>query len=119
MGKIEIEGMEFFAYHGHYKTEQIVGNRFLVDISVETDTNAAAKSDDLENAVDYQKIYKLVKKEMSEKSHLLEHIAQRIINVVTDHFKQISNIRVKVSKMNPPMGGVIKKVSVTLEKKLN
>ena len=119
MGKIEIEGMEFFAYHGHYKAEQIVGNRFLVDISVETNTDVAAKSDDLEDAVDYQKIYKLVKKEMAEKSHLLEHIAQRIINTVTDNFKQIYNIRVKISKMNPPMGGMIKKVSVTLEKKLN
>ncbi|MCA1747113.1 MAG: dihydroneopterin aldolase, partial [Bacteroidales bacterium] len=34
---IKIEGMEFYAFHGHYKEEQIVGNRFLVDLEMETD----------------------------------------------------------------------------------
>ena len=118
MGKIEIEGMEFFAYHGHYEAEQIVGNRFLVDIMVETDTNKPSQSDNLVDAVDYQKIYQLIKKEMVEKSHLLEHIVNRIIESIISEFKQINFIRVKVSKMNPPMGGKIKKVSVTLERKL-
>ncbi len=36
MGKIIIEDMEFYAFHGHYKEEQIVGNRFLVDLEIET-----------------------------------------------------------------------------------
>ena len=28
-GIIEIEGMEFFAYHGCFEAEQIVGNKFM------------------------------------------------------------------------------------------
>jgi 7,8-dihydroneopterin aldolase/epimerase/oxygenase len=116
MGKIEIEGMEFFAYHGHFKAEQIVGNRFLVDIAVETDTSGPEKTDRLDDAVDYQLIYKLVKREMGEKSHLLENIAGRIIQAVSEKFNKLEHIKVKVSKMNPPMGGKMEKVSVTLEK---
>ena len=35
MGKIIIEEMEFYAFHGHYQEEQIVGNRFLVDLEMD------------------------------------------------------------------------------------
>ena len=37
MGLIQIENMEFYAFHGHYREEQIVGNRFIVDLTIETD----------------------------------------------------------------------------------
>jgi dihydroneopterin aldolase len=78
-----------------------------------------AKSDNLKDAVDYQKIYRLIKKEMGMKSHLLENIAQRIIDAITEYTKKISKIKVKVSKMNPPMGGKINCVSVTMEKDID
>ncbi len=35
--------MEFYAFHGHYEEEQIVGNRFLVDLEMETDMEKAAQ----------------------------------------------------------------------------
>jgi hypothetical protein len=34
MGIIEIEEMEFYAYHGHYEEERVVGNRFLLDLKL-------------------------------------------------------------------------------------
>jgi len=37
MGLIQIENMEFYAFHGHFKEERIVGNKFLVDLTIETD----------------------------------------------------------------------------------
>lgn len=37
MGVIEIEGMKFYAFHGHYETERRVGNNFRVDVKLETD----------------------------------------------------------------------------------
>ena len=54
MGKIVIEEMEFYAFHGHYQEEQIVGNRFLVDLEMDADLTAAAGSDSLSDAVNYQ-----------------------------------------------------------------
>ena len=114
MGKIEIEGMEFYAYHGHYKAEQIVGSRFIVDVYIETDLKAVSESDNLDDTVDYQKIYKIVKKEMETVSKLLEHIGNRIIKTIKNNFEHIDKITVRVSKINPPLGGKVNKVSIIL-----
>lgn len=116
MGIVEIEGMHFYAYHGHFEAERIVGNDFLVDVWLETDCLKAAASDDLEDALNYQAVYDLIKKEMQVKSHLLEHVAGRILNALFVDFPSIQKARIKVSKLNPPMGGQIEKASVTLSR---
>jgi len=114
MGKIEIENMEFYAYHGHYREEQIVGNKFLVDLAIETDLEPAARSDDLRDAVNYQQAYMIVEREMKQRSHLMEHIAGRILDALYREMKGIVRATVKVSKMNPPVGGRVERVSVTM-----
>jgi len=116
MDVIEIEGMEFYAYHGHFAEEQIVGNRFVVDVALFTDCSKAAKSDDLDDALNYQSVYQSVNEEMQIKSHLLENVAGRILNRLYEDFKSIEKAKVKISKLCPPMGGQIEKVSVTLER---
>ena len=115
MGLIQIENMEFYAFHGHYREEQIVGNKFLVDLSIDSDMATPADSDNLKDAINYQLAYKLVKEEMEKKSKLLEHIAKRILDTIYANFQDVRKVTVKISKMNPPMGGGrIEKVSVTL-----
>ena len=116
MGLIEIEGMEFYAYHGCFKEEQIVGNKFLIDLSIEADCVEASKTDNLNDAVNYQAAYTIVKEEMGKKSHLLENIANRILDSLYKKLPNILSATVKVSKINPPMGGKIEKVSLTLSK---
>ena len=116
MGIIEIEKMKFYAYHGHFEMERIVGNQFEVDIRLETDCKKAAESDKLDDALNYQEVYETIKKEMEIKSHLLEHVAKRILDTLSKRFPAIERARIKVSKMNPPMGGEIERVSITLEK---
>jgi 7,8-dihydroneopterin aldolase/epimerase/oxygenase len=117
MGLIEIEGMEFFAYHGCFKEEQVIGTRFMVDIAIEVDTIEAESTDDLKKTLNYQSVYKLIKAEMAIKSHLLEHVGRRIIGVIRDHHPEAGHIRVKVMKLNPALadGGKVKQVCVTLE----
>jgi dihydroneopterin aldolase len=116
MGLIQIENMEFYSFHGHFKEEQIVGNKFIVDLTIETDMTAPAASDNLRDAVDYQRAYQIVKLQMEKKSHLLENIAGRIINAIYAEMTGIQKVTVKVSKMNPPMGGKIGSVSVFMSK---
>ena len=115
MGLIQIENMEFYAFHGHYREEQIVGSKFLVDLTIESDMSKPAGSDSLKDAINYQVAYRLVREEMEKKSYLLENIAKRILDTVYGHFEGIRKVTVKVSKMNPHMGGGrIDRVSVTL-----
>ncbi len=118
MGKIVIEEMEFYAFHGHYQEEQIVGNRFLVDLELETDLSVPAQSDQLDDAVNYQQAYKLIKHEMRiTKSNLLENIAKRILDALFREMKGIDKATVKIRKMHPPMGGPIQSVGVSMSRK--
>ena len=116
MGIIEIEGMEFYAYHGCFTEEQIVGNQFMVDLHLETDCSKPEITDHIQDAVNYQIAYQIIKQEMDKKSHLLEHIAHRILKQLFTTLSGIETARVKVAKINPPLGGKIQSVSVTLEK---
>ena len=111
MGTIILEGMEFFAFHGCFKEEQIIGTKFIVDLHVETDTSVSEKSDRLRDTIDYVGLYQCVKSEMEQKSHLLEHLARRILTAVQTDFPAIDSIRLKISKINPPMGGKMQQVS--------
>ena len=116
MGLIQIENMEFYAFHGHFKEERIVGNKFLVDLTIETDMKLPAESDNLKDAVNYQRVYEIIKTQMGLKSYLLEHIASRIIEAIYAELGGIEKITVKVSKMNPPMGGKIGSVSIVMSR---
>lgn len=114
MGVIEIEGMKFYAYHGHFPAEQVVGNNFEVYARLEAECDKAAQSDRLDDALNYQAVYECIKKEMEIPSALLEHVGKRILDALYVKFPSIQNAKIKISKMNPPMGGEIERVSVTL-----
>jgi dihydroneopterin aldolase len=116
MGLIQIENMEFYSFHGHFKEERIVGNKFIVDLTIETDMKLPSQTDNLKNAVNYQRVYEIVKAQMDTKSHLLEHIAGRILDAIYAEMTDITKATVKVSKMNPPMGGKIGSVSVVISR---
>ena len=116
MGQIIVEGMEFYAYHGHFIEEQIVGNKFIIDLIIDTDTSKAEKSDNLNDALDYVAVYNDIKEEMQIKSFLLENIASRILNRLYEKYSAIIKIDLKVSKLNPPLGGKTEKVSLRLVK---
>ena len=116
MGLIQIENMEFYSFHGHFKEEQIVGNKFILDLTIETDMKIPSESDNLRDAVDYQRVYQIIKFQMERKSHLLENIAGRIIDAIYDEMRGVQKVTVKVSKMNPPMGGKIGSVSIVLSR---
>jgi len=115
-GTIHIEGMEFYSFHGHYKEEQIVGNKFLVDLLLETDMSIPSITDELHDAVNYQIAYKLVKREMEKKSKLLENIASRILDSIHLELPGVIKATVTIRKMNPPMGGKMRSVNVILSK---
>jgi len=114
MGKILLQGLKFYAYHGHYEEEQEMGNEFEVDVVLETDLSTPAASDNLKDTIDYGIIYQLIEREMQCPSRLLENIAQRIIAVVQGEYAGIEQIEVKVTKFNPPIGGACRASAVIL-----
>ena len=114
MSQISLNGMEFFAYHGCFEEEQVIGTNFIVDLEIETDTSKSEETDELSYTINYQEVYLLVKKEMEQNSNLLEHVGKRILNSLTTQFSEIENVKLKISKLNPQLGGKLDNVSLTL-----
>jgi dihydroneopterin aldolase len=111
-GKISLEGLEFHAYHGVYAHERSSGNKFEVDISVEATLNETVLQDDLSGTINYETLYGLVKTEMEKPSKLLETVGYAIANRVLNSLPDVQQVEIKISKFNPPIGGVCKKATV-------
>lgn len=113
---IELEEMQFYAYHGCFEEEQRVGNLFIVNISLDVDCSKASMSDSITDALNYVEVYNITKEEMTIKSHLLEHVTRRIIERIKETFDShiLKAGVVKVTKMAPPVGGQMKSVSTTM-----
>ena len=114
MNKITLENMEFHAFHGCLEHEQQLGNSFLVTLTMELDTSLAGKTDELDKTLNYQLVYDAVKRQMELPSKLIEHVGQRILDGVFDEFRQIQSLVVILSKLNPPLGGKVDRVTIEL-----
>ena len=105
--KIILEGILLYGYHGRSQAEKEVGQRFMVDIEVERDLEAAGASDSIDDTVSYTDIYRVVKDVVEGPSHdLLESVAHAISLKVLDRF-DVDSVRVKVKKPSPPIKGAV------------
>ena len=114
MNRVELIGMQFYAYHGCFEEEQIIGNKFVVNFWAETDLSKPAQTDNIEDALNYQEVYNIIKEQMAVKSHLLENVARRILNAVKEAFPYIKGAQVQIDKLNPPLGGQVYASRVTM-----
>lgn len=118
-GKVALEGLEFHAYHGVYPHERSSGNKFEVDVVVQTEFSDSAFQDDLSGTINYENLYAIVKDEMAKPSKLLETVGYAIASKALEAFSEASSVEVQISKFNPPIGGVCKKATVTVCKQRN
>ncbi len=114
MGRISLEGMHFFAYHGVHEAEQAIGNKYQVDLHIDCNMDIASQTDNIDTTINYAELYEIVAVVMKENTKLLEKIAHKIITKVKMQFPEIESITISVSKFNPPLGGICEKSKVTL-----
>lgn len=112
--RVELVGMQFYAYHGCFEEEQRIGNRFVVNFWAEADLSLPARTDNIEDALNYQEVYNIIRSQMAIKSHLLENVARRILDAVKERFPYIENAQVQIDKLNPPLGGQVYSSRVTM-----
>jgi dihydroneopterin aldolase len=115
MGTIKLKNIQTYSYHGCLIEEGKIGSDYSIDLEIKTDLRKSCLSDDLNDTVDYVLLNKIVVEEMEIRSHLLEHVAQRIITRVFGEIPEVSRILLGVSKLNPPIGGDVEAVTVELE----
>lgn len=113
--KINIEGIKLYGFHGCLEEEAKIGGNYIIDVYIKTDFSKAAVSDDLNDTIDYCAIYEIAKKQMAIRSKLIEHVCKRILDNITADFKSIESVKVKVTKLLPPMNGNVERVSVEMK----
>ena len=105
-GLMELEGMQFHAFHGCLESEKKEGNLFVVDFKAEYELEPSATSDSLEDTIDYGAVYEVIRREMLKPSDLLENVAARIAGAIDERFPgRFSRFKVSVAKRRPPVGG--------------
>lgn len=117
MGIIKVENIRVFAYHGCLKEETKIGSDYRVDLEVKADLQTSAKTDKLSNTVDYVFLNRIIKEEMEVPSYLLETVAKRILNRIFNEDKLVKKAAVWVSKLNPPIGGDVERVTIKMTDK--
>ena len=114
MINIALHGAEFFAYHGFYPEEKKIGCRFLIDIEIGFIPQANLNDDNLDDTVDYEKVYIIACEEMKHPRKLIETVGQAIIDRIITKYPFVENIKVVIKKLNPPLTGQVAHSSVTI-----
>ncbi len=117
MGTIKVKNIRIYAYHGCLVEEGKIGSDYRIDLSVKANLKKSAKTDHLSDTVDYVHLNKIVKEEMAIKTKLLETVADKILDRILLEIPLVESLKVKVSKLNPPIGGNVEMVSIVMTRK--
>ena len=115
MHKIHLESIQLYAYHGCLHEESLIGSNYSVDVMMVTDFTLAANTDDLSQTIDYCEVFNIVKEEMAIRANLLENVAARIVKRLKNELKDLYKVTITITKLNPPMNGNVKGVSIIIE----
>lgn len=116
--RIYLEDIKIHAKHGVLPEEALVGNQYLVNAEICADINKATETDDLNDTISYADINDVIHQEMAIRSELLEHIIGRIISRIESEFPKVTYIKIKLTKVKPPMQGEMRGVSLEFEKEI-
>lgn len=119
MGIIRLENVRLYGFHGCLKEEEKIGSDYRVDLEVHADLQKASASDHLEDTVDYVQLQTIIREEMARRTKLIETVAARILDRILEEQQAVTQARVAVSKINPPIGGDVQQVTVELSKNRN
>ena len=117
MGIIRLNNMTFYGYHGVYDFEKEQGANFEIDLELFTTLSKSSNSDNIEDTINYEKVYDLVKKEFGSKSYfLLEKLANSISRSILKEYK-IEKLIIRVRKIDAPIDGKLDNVEIELTRK--
>ncbi|MGJ8683009.1 MAG: dihydroneopterin aldolase [Nonlabens sp.] len=114
MHTIILENVKVFTNHGCLDEEAMIGSEYRVDLEVTADLSKSAQTDELNDTVDYVSLNRIIVEEMAIRSKLLEQVAQRILDRIFKEESLVEKAHVKVAKINPPIGGDVARVVISM-----
>lgn len=113
---IKLHNAVFYAYHGALTDEQTLGGKFEVDVELHCDLSKAKQTDNLNETVNYEKVYSLMKKIVTEKKYyLIEALAHSLGAGIIANFSQVQKTIIRVRKLGAPIHGVVDSVEIQIE----
>lgn len=120
MDKILLDGMTFYGYHGVFKEENKLGQRFIVDAELFLNLCEAGKSDNLELSVSYADVFELIKSIVEgEPFKLIEALAEKISSSILTDYSDIKKVKIRIRKPEAPVPGVYNYFGVEIERERN
>ena len=103
--QIMLKGMMFYGYHGVNPEERLVGQKFVVDVTVECSLVKPSLSDMVSDTVSYSDLFKTVKSIVEGPPHnLLESVAENISEAILLNY-DIESISVTIKNPDVPLNG--------------
>ena len=115
---IELQHLQFLAFHGVYEGERKTGSPYEVNVRavyIETDT----RFDSLKNTINYVDVFNIVKTRMHIPTPLLEKVAEGIIEDIKNQYSYTSEVTVTIYKLEAPIENFQGKVGVTIHKQFD
>ncbi len=111
---VELKNVHFHAFHGLYEEEKKAGNDYEFNLTVSWEAGALITN--LNETVNYVKLYELVKAEMKNPRQLLETLLMELAEIIHQEFQFVKEINMSVAKLNAPILNFIGSTSVTYKK---
>ena len=114
MFTISLHNLIFYSFHGVHEEEKVLGNNYKVNVAITFNTNEEITA--LEQTINYELVYDIIKKRMDIPAKLLETLAQDLAQKIYDFDNRIASINVSIEKKNPPITNIRGSVSVNYKK---
>ncbi|MBA2614637.1 MAG: dihydroneopterin aldolase [Actinobacteria bacterium] len=112
---IELEGLEVRGFHGATADEQVEGQTFLYDVRLVAH-DAAIRSDQLADTVDYTKVVACILEVSQERRYnLIEALAGAVADALIERFP-VSRATVRVRKPEVRLAAPIAFTAATVER---
>lgn len=117
LAKLTVKNASFYAYHGVQPAEQTLGGKFQVDIELMYDDAKAAQSDQLEYALNYEEVVRVIADVIHNRNyHLIEALSEEILAVVLTTFPAVESLTLRLRKLHLPVPGIIDSVEIEKSK---
>jgi dihydroneopterin aldolase len=112
--RIEVVGLSVYTHHGVGEAEREVGQRLVLDVTLELDRCEATATDRLEDTIDYGDVCREVASAAQARSHrTLERLCAALADHLVDRYGA-DIVTVRAAKPEPPIALAVDEVAVEL-----
>lgn len=117
MDQIMIKNLVVFANHGVYEAEAVLGQKFLVSATLETDIRRPGKTDSLDQTINYGEVCREITTFLTgHRFQLIEACVQQLADHLLETYPLISAIELEIQKPWAPVGLPLDTVAVRIRR---